>query len=223
MTQPSDAQPAHQRSSLSAGEKAARPRRRMNVLSRQWHPVQLNVPASSVGNAVGAISDRQEQDDRGLSLVLKVSDDGRLHARIPSTTRHITPSLTGQLEPDGDSVMLRGVIREPAGAVLVLWVYMTIAMLLLLLAIIQVAHPVPGAIVCGSCGVLLGLTGYWLARSRVDGFSRDCAKLMEEVTSVLPTGHRHVTLSPRALAALTEAERVLTWITRFGRGENRLP
>ena len=119
--------------------------------------------------------------------------------------------------------MLRGVIREPASAVLVLWTYLTLAMLFLLLAVIQVAHPVPGGIVCGSCGVLLGLTGYWLARSRVDGFSRDCAKLMEEVTSVLPTGHRHATLSPRALAALTEAGRVLTWITRFGRGGNRLP
>lgn len=223
MAQPSDAQPANQRSSLGAGEKAARPGRRLNVLSRQWHPVQLNVPASSVGNVVAAISDNQEQGDRSLSLVLKVCDDGRLRARIPSTTRHVTPSLTGQLEPDGDSVMLRGVIREPAGAVLVLWVYLSIAMLLLLLAIVQVTHPVPGAIVCGSGGVLLGLTGYWLARSRVDGFSRDCAKLMDEVTSVMPTGHRHVTLSPRALAALTEAERVLTWITRFGRGGNRLP
>jgi hypothetical protein len=223
MTQPADAQPANRRSSLSAGEKAAGPRRRMNVLSRQWHPVQLNVPASSVANVVAAISDSQEQEDRRLSLVLKVCDDGRLRARIPSTTRHITPSLTGQLEPDGDSVMLRGVIREPAGAVLVLWVYLTMAILLLLLAIVQVAHPVPGAVVCGSCGVLLGLTGYWLARSRTDGFCRDCAKLIEEVTSVLPTGHRHVTLSPRALAALTEAERVLTWISRFGRGGNRLP
>jgi hypothetical protein len=223
MTQPSGEQPANERSSLRAGAKAARPSRRMSVFSRQWHPVQLNVPGSSVGDVVAAISDNQEQEDRRLSLVLKVCDDGRLRARIPSTTRHITPSLTGQLEPDGDSVMLRGVIREPAGAVLVLWVYLTMAILLLLLAIVQVAHPVPGAVVCGSCGVLLGLTGYWLARSRTDGFCRDCAKLIEEVTSVLPTGHRHVTLSPRALAALTEAERVLTWISRFGRGGNRLP
>ena len=68
MTQPSDAQPASQRSSLSAGEKAARPRLRMNVLSRQWHPVQLNVPASSVGNVVAAMRDSQEQEDRRLSL-----------------------------------------------------------------------------------------------------------------------------------------------------------
>jgi len=194
----------------------------MNVLSRQWRPVQLNVPASSVGDVVAAMRDNQEQEDGRHSLVLKVSDDGLLRARIPSTTRHVTPSLTGQIELDGDSVMLRGVIREPAGAVLVLWVYLSIAILLLLLAVIQVTHPVPGAVVCGSGGVLLGLTGYWLARSRVDGFSRDCVKLTEQVTSVLPTGHRHVTLSPRALAALTEAERVLTWITRFGRGGNRL-
>lgn len=193
----------------------------MSVLSRQWHPVQLKVPASSVENVVAAIRDSQEQKGRHITLVLKVSGDGRLRARIPSTTRHITPALTGQLEPDGGAVMLRGVIREPASVVLVLRVYVTMAILLLLLAVLQAGHPVPGAIVCGACGLLLGLTGYWLARSRVDGFSRDCGKLMEEFTSVLPAEHRHVTLSPGALAALAEVERVLTRITRFGRPGRR--
>jgi hypothetical protein len=183
--------------------------------------VQLKVPASSVENVVAAIRDNQEQKGRRMTLVLKVSGDGRLRARIPSTTRHITPALTGQLEADGDSVMLRGVIREPASAVLVLRVYVTISILLLLLAIVQAGHPVPGAIVCGACGVLLGLTGYWLARSRVDGFSRDCGELMEEVTSVLPAEHHHVTLSPGAVATLAEVERVLTRITRFGRSGRR--
>lgn len=198
----------------------------MRVLSRQWHPVQLKVPASSVENVVAAIRDSQEQKGRHITLALKVSGDGRVRARIPSTTRHITPVLTGQLEPDGDCVMLRGVIREPASVVLVLRVYVTLAILLLLLAVLQAGHPVPGAIVCGACGVLLGLTGYWLARSRADGFSRDCGKLIEEITSVLPPEHRHVTLSPGALAALAEVERVLTRVTRFGRpgrGRNRLP
>jgi hypothetical protein len=188
----------------------------MSVLSRQRHPVQLKVPTSTVEDVVAAIRDNQEQEGRHVTLALKVSADGRLRARIPSTTRHITPVLTGQLEADGDSVMLRGVIREPASVVFALRVYVTFAVLLLLLAILQAGHPVPGAIVCGVAGVLLGLTGYWLARSRVDGFSRDCGKLTEEVTSVLPAEHHHVTLSPGALAALAEVDRVLTRITRFG-------
>ncbi len=221
MTQPSGRQPADRRSSLSAEEQAARPRRRLSVLSRQRHPVQLEVPASSVENVVAAIRDSQEQQGRHITLVLKVSGDGRLRARIPSTTRHITPVLTGQFEVDGDSVMLRGVIREPASAVLVLRVYLTMAILLLMLAILQAGQPVPGAIVCGASGVLLGLTGYWLARSRVDGFSRDCGKLMEEVTSILPADHRHATFSPRALAALVQVDRALTRITRFGRPDRR--
>jgi hypothetical protein len=183
--------------------------------------VQLNVPASSVGNVVAAIRDSQQQAGRRVTVALKVSDDGRLRARIPNTTRHITPTLVGQLEADGDSVMLRGVIREPVIVVFGLQVYATMAILFLLLAILQAGDPVPGAIVCGACGVLLGLTWYWLARTRGDGFSRDCDKLMEEVTSALPAAHRHVTLSPAALAALTEVDRVLTRITRFGRPGRR--
>jgi len=75
--------------------------------------VQLKVPASSVENVVTAIRDNQDPK----TLRVKVSDDGRLRARIPSTARHGTPTLTGQLEADGDSVTPRGVIREPAAAV----------------------------------------------------------------------------------------------------------
>jgi hypothetical protein len=225
MTQPAGKQPANQRSSPgaeeNAEESAARPHRPMSALRRQWHPVQLKVPASSVENVVAAIRASQEQAGRHITLALKVSADGRLRARIPGTTQHITPALTGQLEADGDSVMLRGVIREPVSVVFALRVYLAMAILLLLLAIVQAGHPVPGAIVCGVCGVLLGLTGYWLARSRVAGFSRDCGKLMEEVTSVLPAEHRHVTLSPGALAALAEVDRVLTRITGFGRPGRR--
>lgn len=217
MTQPPGTQPGHQRTALSAKEKAARPDRRLSLFSRQWQPVQLKVPASSVENVVAAIRDHQEQKGRRITLLLKVSGDGRLSARIPPTTRHNTPTLTGQLEGDGDSVMLRGVIREPVSVVFALRVYATLAILLLLLGILQAGHPVPGGIVCGACGVLLGLTGYWLARGRVDGFSRDCENLMQEVTSLLPAQHHHVTLSPGALAALAEVDRVLTRIARFGR------
>jgi hypothetical protein len=98
------------------------------------------------------------------------------------------------------------------------------AIVLLLLAILQAGHPVPGGVVCGACGILLGLTGYWLARGRVDGFSRDCEELMEEVTSLLPAGHHHLTLSPRTLATLAGIDRVLTRITRSGRsGPRRNP
>jgi hypothetical protein len=222
MNQPPGTQPPFQRTPLSAEEEAARPHRRVSVLSRQWHTVRLKVPGSSVENVVTAIRDSQEQK----TLQVKVSGDGRLRARIPSTTRHITPTLTGQFEADGDSVMLRGVIREPVFAVVALRVYGTFAILLLLLAILQAGHPVPGGVVCGACGVALGLTGYWLARDRIDGFSRDCEELMKEVTSLLPSEHHHVTLSPGTVAALAEVERVLTRITRFGRsgrGPNPLP
>jgi hypothetical protein len=220
MTQPPGTQPPYQRTPLSSAEKAAPPHERRSVLSRQWHPVQLKVPASSVENVVTAIRDNQDPK----TLRVKVSDDGWLRARIPSTARHGTPTLIGQLEADGDSVTLRGVIREPAAAVAVVRVYLTMAILLLLLAILQAGHPVPGGIVCGACGILLGLTGYWTARGRIDGFSRDCEKLMEEVTSLLPADHHHVTLSPGALAALAGVERVLTRITGFGRsGPRRNP
>jgi hypothetical protein len=220
MTQPPGGQPAYQRAQLSAEQKAARPDRRMSALSRQRHPVQLEVRASSVENVVRAIRDNQDQK----TLLVKVSDDGRLRARIPATTRHNTPALIGQLEADGDSVMLRGVIREPVTAVAAVRVYLTMAIVLLLLAILQAGHPVPGGVVCGACGILLGLTGYWLARGRVDGFSRDCEELMGEVTSLLPAGHHHLTLSPRTLATLAGVDRVLTRITRSGRsGPRRSP
>lgn len=215
MTQPPGTQPPN----LSSAEKAAPPHERRSVLSRQWHPVQLKVPASSVEKVVTAIRDNQDPK----TLRVKVSDDGSLRARIPSTARHGTPTLIGQLEADGDSVTLRGVIR-PAAAVAVVWVYLTMAILLLLLATLQAGHPVPGGVVCGVCGILLGLTGYWTARGRIDGFSRDCEKLMDEVTSLLPADHHHVTLSPGALAALAGAERMLTRITGFGRsGPRRNP
>lgn len=223
MTEPSAAQPADQRSSLSAGENAAPPQRPMSVLRRQRRPVQMKVTGSSVEDVVAAIRDNQEQESRRITVVLKISGDGQLRARIPSTTRHIRPALTGQLEAGGDCVMLRGVIREPVSAVIALRVYAGFAILMLLLAIIQAGHPVPGGIVCGACGILFGLTGYWLARSRRDDFSRDCQELIKEVTSVLPAGHRHVTFSPGALAALTEVDRVLTRIVGFGRRRNRLP
>jgi hypothetical protein len=217
MTQPHGTQPGHQRTALNAKKKAARPERRLSLFSRQWQPVQLKISASNVETVVAAIRDHQEQKGRHVTLRLKVSGDGRLSARIPPTTRHNTPALTGQLEGDGDSVMLRGVIREPVSVVFALRVYATFAILLLLLAILQAGHPVPGGIVCSACGVLLGLTGYWLARGRIDGFSRDCENLKQEVTSVLAAEHHHVTLSPGALAALAGVERVLTRVARFGR------
>jgi hypothetical protein len=221
LTQPSDAHYADQRSSLSTGENAAPPERPASVLRRLRRPVQLKVPGSSVENVVAAIRDKQEQEGRRVTLVLKVAGDGWLRARMPSTTRHIRPALTGQLEADGDCVMLRGVIREPVSAVITLRVYLGFAILMLLLAIIQAGHPVPGGIVCGACGILFGLTGYWLARTRRDGFSRDCEELIKEVTSVLPADRRHVRLSPGTLAALAEADRVLTRITRLGRPGRR--
>jgi hypothetical protein len=197
-------------------QKATPPDERRSILSRQWHAVQLKVPASSVENVVTAIRDNQDPK----TLRVKISDDGQLRARIPPATRHNTPTLTGQLEADGDSVMLRGVIREPVFVVFALRTYVTLAILFLLLAIVQARDPVPGGVVCGVGGILLGLTGYWLARGRIDGFSRDCEALMEEVTSLLPSDRHHVTLSPEALAALAGVERALTRIIGFGRRRN---
>ena len=198
-------------------QKATPPDERRSVLSRQWRAVQLKVPASSVENVVSAIRDNQDPK----TLRVKISDDGRLSTRTPPTTRHNTPTLTGQLEADGDSVMLRGVIREPVFAVVVVRTYVALAILFLLLAIVQVRDPVPGGVVCGAGGILLGVTGYWLARGRIDGFSRDCEALMEELTSLLPADRHHVTLSPEALAALAGVERALTRITGFGRSGRR--
>jgi hypothetical protein len=198
-------------------QKATPPDKRKSVLSRQWRAVQLKVPASSVENVVTAIRDNQDPK----TLRVKISDDGRLSTRTPPTTRHNTPTLTGQLEADGDSVMLRGVIREPVFAVVVVRTYVALAILFLLLAIVQARDPVPGGVVCGVGGILLGVTGYWLARGRIDGFSRDCEALMEEVTSLLPADRHHVTLSPEALAALAGVERALTRIIGFGRSGRR--
>lgn len=76
MTQPSGTQPANQRSSLSAGENATRPGRRLSALRRQQQSVQLKVPASSVEDVVAAIRDRRQQEGRRMTLVLKVAGDG---------------------------------------------------------------------------------------------------------------------------------------------------
>ena len=181
------------------------------------------MPASSVANVVAAISANQEQEVRRNSLVLKVSDDGQLRARIPSTTRHTTLSLTGQL---GTRRRLRDVARRGCASrpalVLVLWTYLTLAMLFLLLAVIQVCPP--GArryrlrlLRCPprpDWVLARAITRRWLLQGlrKADGGGHFGAAHRAPARPRFHQGH-----SQRS----TEAGRVLTWITRFGRPDRR--
>jgi len=160
----------------------------MGVITRQRKVIQLSVPSASVEDAVATMRQSKEQAGRGLFMRLKIYDDGRVHARLPSGRYHSPPYLRACFEATSGSMTLSGVIREAFGEVLIPRIFITLSVFMLAVAVLLVivGNPVPGSIICFIAGALFGLLGYGLGRLRRTTFRIDCNNLMEKVTPLLP-------------------------------------
>lgn len=141
---------------------------------------------------MAAMRARREQVGRDMALHLRVSDNGEVHAGVPGGRYSHPPHLNGHFEAEGGSVILTGVIRESLGQVFLPRFYMTLSVIMLLVAIgLAVGKVVPGLIICFVAAVLFGLLGYGLGRLRGSSFRIDSKNLMEKVNSLLPEQRPH--------------------------------
>lgn len=165
----------------------------MGVMRRQQKQVSLRLSSPSVDDVVATIRARQGQVRR-YTLRVKVSDEGRLIARIPGGRYSSPPCVKGGFEPGDDGVAFEGVIVESYANVALPRGFNGMGALFAVVAILLAVagNPAPGSYICGVCAVLFGLTGYGLGRFRASSFSYDCKELMRELTPLLP-GARQLT------------------------------
>jgi hypothetical protein len=154
------------------------------ILPRQRREVRLRLVVSDIDAALGVLENAagRVRQRRPRRLWLKVSDEGRVRARVPSgSSRSLPPFLKGRVMADDSGVFLAGGIRESYSEVIVprVFAFLTVFMAAVFAGLLASGqYTSPGVYVCGIGGILFGLLAHALKRLRFGSFAREANDLL---------------------------------------------
>lgn len=147
--------------------------------------VEMPVGVGAVGAVIAAVRHVSRRDLRvRYRLRVRVHANGRMRCRVVEPGRTPLPYFTGRLEPAGQGVVLRGVIREARQYRFYSCVVTLLALGTAALAVwCALQRPVvwPGLIVCGIAALIAGPLSFGLRGMRVTIFPSSADELTTQM------------------------------------------